>query len=507
MKRCFSIIGVVLLIVFIAPPLSSDTLQDIDRAVAELGDYLLDAIPDVANRNLTILPFLSDEYGKVTLGDRFKSELELYLAAEYRKVRIIPQPEGSNTYTVSGVLQSYPGRVRVICRVAKPDGSLGGGTRIDIPSTPELLALLEPSAIAQPRTFPSPRDDQSAGNGFVGQDMMQEDLFEPDDAQGFEVEIPSFGTQSFGRSITPGDVDRFRFYKTGQGTVVMEAQTNVDLQLLLYREGENIPFEVGGGEGSAGLRLETSLEEGYYVVELLAYDFGVQGSYIFSIDLTGRSNDGFEPDNRLAEAKPIFPDTRQDRALLSGDQDWVELSFTIPAFYTVYTTGVQVDTQIALFTDQGREIFSDDDNSGAQNNAFIPLFLGTRRIYARVSGKGALATGNYTLAFYKIDPIHIFPGAGIEEYEIDENPLSFQLRIIQSGTYIIRTQGVRGNASSATVELFSLPSMRPVMGKDSLYSLSAGDYLFIVKSEQVQPVRFCISPEDEGENCLQMIRE
>jgi hypothetical protein len=506
MTRCFGNIWVVLLIVFISLPLSADTLQDIDRTVAELGDFLVGVIPDVENQNLTILPFLSDEYGKVTLGDRLKSELELYLAAKYRKVRIILHPEGNNTYTVSGELQTYPGRVRVICRITKPDGSLGGGTRVEIPSTPELLALLEPSAIEQPRTFPSPRGDQSTEDGFVGPDMMQDDPFEPDDAQGFEVEVPSFGTQSFGRSITPGDVDRFRFYKAGRGTVVIEAQTNVDLQLLLYREGENIPFEVGGSEGRASLRLETSLEEGYYVVELLAYDFGIQGSYIFSIDLTGRSNDGFEPDNRLAEAKPIFPDTRQDRALLAGDLDWIELSFTIPAFYRVYTTGVQVDTQIALFTDQEREVLA-DENSGMQNNAFIPLFLGIRRIYARVSGAGSLAGGNYTLAFDRFDPIQIFPGAGIEEYEIDENPLSFQLRIIQSGNYVIRKQVVRGIAGSATVELFSLPSMRPVMGKESLYSLSAGDYLFVVKSEQVQSVRFCISPEDEGDNCLQMIRE
>jgi len=506
MRRRFSTIWVVVFTICICLPLSADTLQDIDRAVAVLGDFLLGAIPDVENQNLTILPFLSDEYGKVRLGDRLKSELELYLAAQYRKVRIIPQPEGSNTYTVSGELQTYPGRVRVICRITKPDGSLGGGTRIDIPSSQELIALLEPSAIEQPRALPSPRGDQSAGDGFVGQDMIQDDPFEPDDAQGFEVEVPSFGTQSFGRSITPGDVDRFRFYRTGRGTVVIEVQTNVDLQLLLYREGENIPFEVGGSEGSASLRLETSLEEDYYVVELLAYDFGVQGSYIFSIDLTGRSNDGFEPDNRLSEAKPILPDTRQDRALLSGDQDWVELSFTIPAFYTVYTTGVQVDTRIAPFTDQEREN-PPDENSRLQNNAFIPLFLGTRRIYARVSGEGSMTSGSYTLAFERIDPIQIYPGAGIEEYEIDENPLSFQLRIIQSGNYIIRKQGVRGDAGSATVELFSLPSMRPVTGKDSLYSLSAGDYLFVVKSEQVQPVRFCISPEHEGENCLEMIRE
>ena len=84
MKRCFRIILIALLTVFISLPLSADTLQDIDRAVAELGNFLLGAIPDVENHNLTILPFLSDEYGKVTLGDRLKSELELYLAAEYR---------------------------------------------------------------------------------------------------------------------------------------------------------------------------------------------------------------------------------------------------------------------------------------------------------------------------------------------------------------------------------------------------------------------------------------
>ena len=47
---------------------------------------LLESIPDTADQNLTILPFLSDEYGRVTLGDRLKSELELYLAAKYKRL-------------------------------------------------------------------------------------------------------------------------------------------------------------------------------------------------------------------------------------------------------------------------------------------------------------------------------------------------------------------------------------------------------------------------------------
>jgi hypothetical protein len=496
MKRKRSLVTILLLLAISSARLSADALQDIDRAVSELGDFILRTIPDASGQNLTILPFLSDEHGRVTLGDRLKSELELYLAAEYKRLRIIPQPEGGNTYTISGELQSYPSRVRIICRVTKPDGSLGGGTRIDIPSSPELLSLLEPSAFTQP----GPGEGvQGPEGGWVEQDL--EDPFEPDDAPGFEVQVSSFGTQSFGRSITRGDIDRFRFYKSGRGTVVLEAQTDFDLQLLLFREGENIPFEVGGSEMSANVRLEPTLEEGYYVVELLAYDFSVQGPYVFTIDLTGRSNDGFEPDNRFEDAKPIYPDSRQDRALLSGDQDWVELSFTVPAFYAVYTTGREVDTRITLYTDQEREILK-DDNSGLEDNAYIPLFLGTRRTYAQITAEGSV--GAYTLVFEKIDPIQIYPAAGITEVEVRENPLSFQLRIIQSGRYLIRAGG---GMTSVTAEVFSLPSMRPVRGADSLYSLSAGDYLLILKSDRAQRVRYCIAPEAAGEECLSIIRE
>jgi len=340
---------------------------------------------------------------------------------------------------------------------------------------------------------------QSPDGDFADQEV--EDPFEPDDAQGFEVQVPSFGTQSFGRFISRGDIDRFRFYKSGRGTVVLEAQTDFDLQLLLFREGENIPFQVSGSEMSANVRLETMLEEGYYIVELLAYDFSVQGPYVFTVDLTGRSNDGFEPDNRFEDAKAIYPDSLQDRALLSGDQDWVELSFTVPGFYAVYTTGQEMDTRITLYTDQKREILK-DDNSGTMDNAFIPLFLGTRRTYAQITGAGS--AGAYSLAFEKIDPAQIYPASGIEEVELRGNPLSFQLRIIQSGRYLVRAAGGRASVSA---ELFNLPSMRPILGADSLYSLSAGDYLLILKSDRAQRIRYCIAPEAAGEECLRVLQE
>jgi hypothetical protein len=493
-KRCFRVIMGFLLFLLAATSLSADTLQDIDAAVSKLGEFLLKTIPDATGQNLTILPFLSDEHGRVTLGDRLKSELELYLAAEYKRLRIIPQPEGGNTYTISGELQSYPGRVRIICRVTKPDGSLGAGTRIDIPSSPELLSLLEPATVTQPGS-------EQALRGFQGGSVDQElaDPFEPDDAPGFEVQVPSFGTQSYGRAISRGDVDRFRFYKSGEGTVVLEARADFDLQLLLFREGENIPFQVSGSEMSENIRLETKLEEGYYIVELLAYDFSVEGPYAFSIDLTGRSNDGFEPDNRFEDAKAIYPDSKQDRALLSGDQDWVELSFTVPSFYAIYTTGQEVDTAITVYTDRQREILQDDD-SGVGENAYIPLFLGTQRSYAAVTGDGP--GGSYTLTFEKIDPLQIFPASGVEDVQIEEIPLSLRLRIIQTGRYSIRAGG---QAAAVSADVFSLPSMRPVRGAESLYSLTAGDYLLVLKSDQAQRISYCVAPESAAEECRSSI--
>ena len=82
--------------------------------------------------------------------------------------------------------------------------------------------------------------------------------------------------------------------------------------------------------------------------------------------------------------------------------------------------------------------------------------------------------------------------------------MSFQLRIIQSGGYLIRAAGA---AASVSVQVFGLPTMRPVGGADSLYRLSAGDYLLILKSDRAQRIRYCIAPEDSREECLRTLQE
>jgi hypothetical protein len=491
-------IGVALLLGAIACSFSQEALEQIDQAVSQIGHFILLSVPDQRGVDLSIQPFPSDKSGRVTLGDRLKSELELFLASELRYTRIIPQPEGSDTYVVSGELQSYPGTIRILCRIGRPDGSLAGGTRLDMVSSPELEALMAPSAFGLPG-----HDDTATAPTGSGPDP-----FEPDDVSGSEVAIPDSGMQLYSRYLTPGDVDRYRFVLTEQRDAVVETRTAMDVQLLFYREGERIPFEVKGNRGQETLRVQMSLKAGAYILEILAFDLNAQGEYVLAVDLSGeppaQTRDAYEPDDALAEARSIGPGSVQQRTLLPGDQDWVELSVTQPGFYALHTQGRQADTVITVFDERGHEILA-DDNSGLQGNAYVPLFLGTRRTYARVSSKASLGGGAYTLVFDRIAPPQIYPSSAVQDLQAQEGPFVFQLRIIESARYFIRKQGLGqgfGVAAPVQLSLYSLPLMRAAAGEGSLYSLSAGDYLLVLASAQPQEVRFCVAPEGQEAGCL-----
>ncbi|MBN1836113.1 MAG: hypothetical protein JW820_09705 [Spirochaetales bacterium] len=494
--------------------LPADTLQDIDKAVAQLGAFVRGAVPDRAGLSIVVLAFNSDKLGRSLLGDRLKNELELNLAANYSRTRIISQPEATNTYTVAGEIQEYPGTVRVLCRVTRPDGSLGGGSRADIPSSPELQSLLATAGALRPGTPAGPGGQglhdlpPQAGQGA----LAPEDPLEPDDIPGFEVEVPEGGLQIYSRGITQGDIDRFRFYLPDTATVVLEVQTPIDLQLLLFREGENVPLQVAGTRGNEALRLPVSLPEGHYVVEVLAYDLNVVGPYTLAVDLSARSNDDFEPDDQREQARPIFPGNRQQRALLPGDQDWAELSFTAPGFYGVYTEGLQVDTRIEVYEDSGR-LISEDDEGGSAANAFVGLFLGVRRAYVRVTGKGTLDSGSYTLVFEKIEPAQVYPSSQFRTYPVEPNPLFLRLRVLQPGRYAVEVlpdaRFLAGPGETASLELYALPAMRRLTVQGSLFVLGSGDYLIRAGLPEGGGESFalCVASEEEAEECRGAARE
>jgi hypothetical protein len=478
-----------------ALPAVSGTLDAIDAAVEELGEFVARAVPDRSGVTLSLGQFLSDEYGQNLLGDRLKSGLELLLATRFKRVRIVDPPGGS--YQIRGEIQAYAGRIRVVVKIFKSDGALLSGTRTELSMTAEIEELLRPLG---------PQDRFGAGLES-GQEF---DDFEPDDTPGFEVDVTETGTSSFTRFLSPGDIDRFRFYLEAPSIIVMETVTEVDTQLLLYREGENIPFQVNDNRGeSQSSRLEASLDAGYFIIEVFAYDFNIQGPYTLFINLSGTANDGYEPDNSQDEARILNVNSSQEHTLLSGDQDYVELGFKLPGFYTLYTSGVQLDTRLTLLDELGNILLEDDD-SGDLFNAQIGLFLGTKRIFARVDAREISSSGAYSLTLSGFDPPQIYPNGTITLLEQAASPHYLKLRILQGGKFIIRWKTV---SLPASVNVYSLPGMRRMSARETatgdlnLYTLSAGDYLVAVSSVEPEDIRLCIAAEDSADNCSRRLGE
>jgi hypothetical protein len=471
----------------------ADALQKIDAAVRDLSSFIQRSLPDREGQSLAVPPFLSDRGERVVLGDRLAAELELSLARLYSRTKVGPGGAG-RAYTVSGELAPYPTQVRILCRLVAPDGSLAAGTRLDLGLDSELAALLAPPAQAE----------SYQGMGLPEVDMAAaRDPLEPDNVPGAEVEA-SPSAAPFQRYLSPGDVDRFRFYVAQGGPVVIEVQTTLDAQLLLYREGERIPFEVRGNPSLRSIRLETRLEPGYYIAELLAFDPDIEGAYSMSFQLTTpiSAGDAFEPDGSPEQARPLAAGARVERTLAPGDQDWVELRAERPGFYALYTAGQAVDTVLTLYRD-GRVQLASDDDGGPQGNAYLGLFLGTGRMLARVTGKPPLDSGPYTLVFTGLEPVQIVPGAGARELPVREAPLFLQLRILQAGRYLFRKQAARGLVQA---ELYGLPSMK-TQDTGGLVPLAVGDYLLVLKAEKGETVRFCVAPEAEAEACRRSVQE
>jgi len=474
----------------------ASALDVIDAAVREIGGFVVRAVPDRNGVTVSVGPVLSDELGKNLLGDRLQSELELYLATGFTSTRIAEPPGGRNNYLVSGEIQAYPGRVRIIVKIFKPDGTLLSGTRAELALTPEIEELLL-------KTGPAGRLPASGPEAIAGSDP-----YEPDDLPGSEVEVTEEGSSSFVRFLAPGDIDRFRFYLEQPTGIVLETAAEVDTQILLYREGENIPFLVNdNSRGFTSSRLEASLEPGYYIAEVFAYDFDIQGPYTMIINLSGMSNDSYEPDNTLEEARPLPADSRQDRYLLSGDRDYVELVFKQPGFYTLHTSGVQVDTRLALF-DETENLLLEDQDSGELFNAQVGLFLGTMRVFARVEAQDPLLYGAYTLALAAFVPPQVYPNGDIRTLEPAPAPHYLKLRILQAGNYALYWKAASGETE---VNVYSLPSMRGMGGQETadglLISLKAGDYLVAVSSAEPETIRLCIAEEGSADNCKRRLRE
>ncbi len=461
----------------------ADAPQEIDRAVREISAFVQRNLPDREGNRLVILPFLSDQGGRVVLGERLAGELELVLAGVYRHLRL--GIGGGKIFTLMGQLQPYASRLRVLCRLLGPDGGEVAVGRAELAMSGELGALLV-----------APAGGDYTGQGLHGmgqEDTLEQDLdpLEPDDSPGTEVPLAS-GEAPLQRYLAAGDIDRFRFYVAQAQPVRLEVQTALDAQLILYREGERVPFEVRGNPAGTSILFEGSLAAGYYVAELLAFSPEAEGPYTIRL-AAAPPPDSFEPDDSPAEARPLAAGASQERTLAAGDPDWVELSGAPPGFYALFTEGLEVDPGLALFRDGRVPVLADEDG-GPQADAFLAFFLGPGRWLARVEGRPPLAEGRYTLHFQPLTPGQIVPAPASRQSGptphpllLGDRPTVLQLRVLSAGRYRVRCPG-------AEVELYSLPAMRK-LAADGPAALAGGDYLLLLRGPEGQALSLTVAEE------------
>lgn len=462
MRVIFTLI-IALTVVFAVP---AATLDVIDTAAEEFGIFITGNVADTEGYSISINPFLSDRTGQTLLGERIKSSLELYLALHYQKTRVLNSPEGYNHYTVTGEIMSFLSQVRIMVKIYNPDGSLAGGIKYDMKIDTELEQLL------------APREDKKSFQSTP-------DPYEPDDLPGFEVQVEEKKLSIFARFLTPGDIDRFLFCLPLPGDIIIEAAVETDLQLLLFRGVEEIPFIVQPS------RIEEHLPAGIYILEVTAYDFELEAGYQLLINLASIGDDSYEPDDTLEEATEIFSGRSQERIIAAGNCDWVELKSSLPGFYLLTVENSDIQLRLALFNNREQEIINNYNYVDHEQNA-IPAFLGTRRLFAMISAQDPNGAAAYKLTLNNIEPIQIHPNGNKIFLKSQNDSHYLRLRILRQGVYRIRVESER---YPVITRVYNLPNMQPIEQKTAAaYPFTPGDYLIVLNSKGGESIQVSVNP-------------
>jgi hypothetical protein len=462
MRVIFTLI-ITLTVVLMVP---AATLDVIDTIAEEFGSFIIGKVTDAEGCSISVNPFLSDRSGQTLLGERIKNSLELYLALHYQKTRVLNSPEGYNHYTVVGEIMSFLSQARIMVKIYNPDGSLAGGVKYDIKIDTELKQLLAPRE--EKKSFQSTQDP-----------------YEPDDLPGFEVQVEEKRLSIFTRFLTPGDIDRFLFYLPLPGNILLEAVAETELQLLLFREGKEIPFMVQPS------RIEEHLPPGIYILEVTAYDFDLEAGYQLLINLAAIGDDRYEPDDTLEEATEIFSGSSQERIIAAGNCDWVELKSSLPGFYLLSVENSDILIRLALFNNREQEIINNYSDAGHEQNA-IPAFLGTRRLFAMIYAQHPDKAAAYKLILNNIEPIQIHPNGNKIFLKSQDDSHYLKLRILKQGVYRIRVESER---YPVIIRVYNLPNMQSIEQKTAAaYPLTPGDYLMVLSGKGGESIQVSVNP-------------
>ncbi|RKX84715.1 MAG: hypothetical protein DRP57_05365 [Spirochaetes bacterium] len=470
---------VICLILSVLPIYSalSDSLEEIDRAVDRISAYIKTTIQDREGLNIAVEPFLSDRKnssGYGILGQRISSLLELNLVSVYKHTIITHSLDADSIFTVSGEIQPYQNKVRVVIRIIKSDGSLAGGMYTDIKLTPEINALIgSGSSLNQGAEQPPPVEDQ----------------FEPDDNPGFEVEIQPKGKSVFERNLTFQDIDRFIFQLTDKKSVEISAVTDIDIKILIFREGDDFP--IASNTGTNGLKaspIDITLDAGIYLMEISGLIPYVTGEYKLEINFTenkGTLNGASDTGQQAAEIKP---GERQRRSITAGGIDWIKPQAEMPGFYSLTVKSTDAALGLAVYSDKNLKLLFNETGNSPDKPVTAGLFLGIESF--KVAVKTASPNNEpvyYSAVLADLNVKKVYPDGIRRNLNSQGAPSFFLLRIILGGKYTISFKH-----SGTDIKVFTLPTMTLIKGiynKENpfkaVFLLDSGDYLIKIESGNI----------------------
>ena len=462
-------------------------VEEIDRVADRWADLVVRQVPDTAGTTLWLLPFVTDSGTATRFGHRLQSAIHLRLLRRYQHTRVyavtaLPargaaavtedaQLAATSRDALAIEIQPFHETVRVVLRLLR-SGRLRAGDWVDLTASTEISELLDGA------------DDLAAVAAFPRTPAPEQlvDPFEPDDVPGFEVTVELDGDTELDRALTRGDRDRFAFLVDPAAPVTVETITEIDTQLLLYREGDRIPFSVNDDRaGGGGSRLALDLAAGWYVAEVVGFTDEVTGRYRITIGTT-------EPDLMQSDGAPRAPlataialDEVQER-YTSGGEDWVELQVPVPGFYRLHAHASDGPLELTLHFDRAQPALV-----SAAPDRTLALFAGPGTAYARVSST-AHTDLDYRLTFTSFTPPRRFADGAPFTLSLDRGAAFHTLRIFRGGVYAV---AIRGASGEPAMRMFGVPEMeaitarrppvapadRPAGGAMVEYDLTPGDYL------------------------------
>jgi hypothetical protein len=162
-----------------------------------------------------------------------------------------------------------------------------------------------------------------------------------------------------------------------------------------------VPLNGGGGEGNAGI----------YTISALAVGSTTPTATPGSVTPTPVTGcvDVYEPDNSLAQARPIGLNTEQAHIICpAADQDWVRADVGTGKVYHWYSKDLaaSLDTEMYLFaSDGGRLAYNDDAPGRGLGSQIDYTFSSATTVYVMVRDKTRGGGNGYSYTFgFSADP-------------------------------------------------------------------------------------------------------